>query len=225
MQKTNPSPCYGLLLAAGFSRRFGADKRLQILPSRSNSKATPVGLACLENWLRACGPSHGLDHLYVVTRPDDDFAKLLTSYLQDPQRLSQAPCSLLSAQSAHLGMGHSLASAVSQMPPGALVIGLADMPYVTSTTICALSKQLRDTSDDAIVQACYRGSPGNPLGFGCAQRDTLMRCQGDQGARSLVRAARDEQSLLTIEVADAGILYDIDKPADLADENSERSTW
>jgi len=171
-----------------------------------------VGLASVEQWLAACGTnqsaSDGLNQLYVVSRPDDAFAGLLKA--SEVNR-----CTLLSAADAHLGMGHTLAAAVEQIPPGALVIGLADMPWIKPATLRLLADRLTESPPETMLQPSFKGKPGNPLGFGSAHRSALAQCSGDQGARALVRAARASGTVLEIDVDDSGILYDIDQPEDL----------
>jgi len=209
------------------SRRFGSDKRMHPLPDPEAPAAgsTPVGLRTVQQWLSACSPAdqapgsqsaNTLDHLYVVSRPGDAFAALLEKTLTlDDQAL--APCTLLAATDAALGMGHSLASAVALMPPGALIIGLADMPWVRPATLSVLARKLRESPNNAILKPRYQGKSGNPLGFGPMHQAALEQCCGDEGARALVRHAQASGSLLDIDVDDSGILYDIDHPADLAD--------
>ena len=185
-----------------------------------------VGLASVEQWLAACSTANTaldtLDQLYVVARPDDEFADLLRYYLakqrandQANNRAESTGCTLLSAVDAHLGMGHTLASAVAQIPPGALVIGLADMPWIQPATLKLLAQTLRKSPPDAVLQPRYNGKSGNPLGFGPGHRPALEQCSGDQGARALVRSARVTGSVLDVDVDDSGILYDIDQPDDL----------
>lgn len=203
--------CWGLLLAAGFGRRFGADKRLQTLPGGESVAQTSV-----ENWLAACTPDKAgtrLSHLYVVTRPDDDLARQLGNWVAGKPN---APLSLLSAPEADQGMGHTLASATRQIPAGALLIGLADMPWVQPASLYAIVGRVLGSDDPGvIVQPSYRGQPGNPLGFGPAQRAALSQTSGDQGARALVRDARLHDTLIQLDINDEGILRDVDTPADL----------
>lgn len=204
------------MLAAGFSRRFGKDKRLEPLPN-SGTPGKAVGLASVEQWLAA----DTLDQLYVVARPDDDFAALLTKFLaHEDEKTQSSRCTLLTAVDAHLGMGHTLASAVAQIPPGALVIGLADMPWIAPETVKLLAQRLRESPPDRVLQPRYNGKSGNPLGFGPGHREALKQCSGDQGARALVSSARAAGSVLDIDVDDSGILYDIDQPDDLTGERS-----
>jgi len=216
------SLCFGLLLAAGSSSRFGSDKRLHPLPNSdtATTAAKTIGLASLERWLSACNPtvppSEKLDQIFVVTRPNDAFAALVTQFLTEQQNTPHtANCSLLTATDADQGMGHTLASAVAQIPSGALIIGLADMPWVAAQTLQILARKLRESTATSVIQPRYNGAPGNPLGFGRSHRDALAQLSGDQGARQLVRNARINEAILDVDVQDPGILYDIDQPADL----------
>lgn len=112
-------------------------------------------------------------------------------------------------------MGHSLAQAVSHVPHGTLVVGLSDMPFVRPESISQLVRTLRQSPDTAIVQPSCNGTPGNPLGFGAAHREALTQAAGDQGARRLVKRAKIAGTLQLVEVADDGVLRDIDRPQDL----------
>lgn len=205
------APCYGVLLAAGSSKRFGADKRLQALASGRG-----IAQTTLEHWLAACKPGpvgFALTGIYVVTRPQDALAAHLNTWLRGQATL---PCTLLSSVDADQGMGHTLANAVQQMPPGAVIIGLADMPWVQPDTLQRLAANLHAAASPcAIVQPEYAGQPGNPLGFGAGQRMALGQATGDAGARKLVQAARRDGLVTGVAVDDAGILQDIDTPTDL----------
>lgn len=206
------APCYGLLLAAGVSKRFGADKRLQTLPSGGG-----IAQTSLAHWLAACElgtAGSALTGLYLVTRERDPLAKHLHDWLGNRSAL---PATLLTAIDADLGMGHTLANAVQQIPTGALIVGLADMPWVQPDTVRRIAASLRATDHpNSIVQPEYAGKPGNPLGFGDGQRAALARATGDTGARQLVQAARRDGLVTRLPVDDPGIVLDIDTPADLA---------
>lgn len=184
----------GLILAAGRGTRFGADKRLAHLPG---------GRTLLEATLaRHAGVSQPL---LIVLRPDDEAASVLAR---------QHGAQVLICDHADQGMGHSLACgarALLAMPDvKGVVVDLADMPSVSAETLRRVHQALRDQGQ--AVVPLYRGQMGQPRGLPRACFEALSQLHGDQGARHLL----DWQQAVHIEVDDAGILLDIDRPADLA---------
>jgi molybdenum cofactor cytidylyltransferase len=107
-----------------------------------------------------------------------------------------------------LGMGHSLAAAAPyfQAWPGA-VIALADMPWVSSTTLQAIAQAL---TPDSLVVPHYQGQRGNPVGIGSRYFRELMSLHGDTGARALFQRHADK--VIKLEVPDPTILQDLDTP-------------
>lgn len=183
----------GLILAAGRGTRFGTDKRLARLPD---------GRTLLETVLaRHAGISQPL---LIVLRPDDEAAAALAS---------RHGAQVLVCEDADQGMGHSLACgarALLAMPElDGVLIDLADMPAVSATTLRRVQQALRDTGQ--AVTPRYQGRIGQPRGLPRACFEALSRLRGDQGARHLL----DWQQAVHVEVEDAGILLDIDRPADL----------
>jgi molybdenum cofactor cytidylyltransferase len=63
----------------------------------------------------------------------------------------------------------------------------------------------------------YRGRGGHPSGFGCATWPALAACRAvDQGARGVIRELERHGRVVRFEVADPGVIADIDTPDDLA---------
>lgn len=187
----------GILLAAGFSRRFGvADKLMHGL-----SDGRPLALAAAQNLRLA------LPRTVAVVRPDNRaLAELLTA-----AGVSVVYC----ATHAH-DMSASLSTAVrhaASLRPVAdgYVIALADMPYIQPQTIRRIADALANGA--GIVVPVYRQQRGHPVAFAAKFRSELESVQGDEGARSIVRRHQDEVCLLTCD--DAGIVADIDTPSDL----------
>ena len=153
------------------------------------------------------------EQLWVVTRKDD--AQVATL-------LSTTRAHLLQAADADKGMGHSLAAAardIQRQHTGALVVGLADMPYVARQTLSACVDRLSELqpAERRVVQPRYEGQPGNPVGFSAALVPELANCHGDEGARQLVKQAKADKFLSYLEVDDPGVLHDIDTPAGIND--------
>jgi len=185
----------GILLAAGFSRRFGtANKLTHILQD-----GRPVGLAAAQNLVAAIPDS------IAVIRPDDHLLGEL---------LSKAGIHVLTCTADQQDMADSLVAAIkytSGMAADCFVIALADMPFIRSTTIAMVAQQLRDGAD--IVMPEYQGQRGHPVGFSSKFRNALESLRGDEGARSIIR--QHAQQISTFECDDPGILADIDTLADL----------
>ncbi len=187
-----------ILLAAGASRRFGADKRKHLLAG-----GLPMLHATAEKYL-AC-----FEQVVVVLRPGDEGleAALLERFA------AQAPRVVFAAQ-AELGMGHSLAAGIAAAADWAYAfIALADMPFVEVATLRELDRIMQAAGPDAIVQPSFEGNPGHPVGFGRGHFAELAAMSGDAGARSLVKHAGAE--VLAVPVADRGVLRDVDQPTDL----------
>ena len=105
-------------------------------------------------------------------------------------------------------MANSLASGIAMAKnwPAAL-IGLGDMPYISSATYLVLQQAL--LSQDIVIPV-MEGRRGNPVGFCKRFYDEIMQLQGDQGARSLLEKYAEE--CFEMEVKDNGIFRDIDTP-------------
>ena len=187
----------GILLAAGFSRRFGAeDKLLQPLPD-----GRLIAVAAAEHLIEAI-PSC----VAVVRAENKVLAEMLTS----------KGFKLVFCDESKPEMADSLATAIrfaggfAEANDG-FVIALADMPYIEAATIRAVAEQLGE--GESIVMPSYQGQRGHPVGFSAKFRHELESLQGDEGARSIVKRYPDEVCLFAC--VDAGILADIDTPADL----------
>lgn len=182
----------GILLAAGASRRFGADKLTQVLP---NGEWVAVR-ACLN--LMA-----GVDKVVVVLRPGSD--ELIAA-------LQAVGAEVVICAEAEQGMGVSLAFGVNAAKQAdAWLVALADMPWLLPATIAKLSDSLR--LGKLIVAPCRQKRRGHPVGFAKALGPELMSLSGDVGAKYLIQAHQADVHLLACD--DPGIFKDIDTPVDL----------
>lgn len=184
----------GILLAGGRGTRFDPsgrrDKLQQALP-----RGDAVAVAAAKNMLAV------LPAVVGVVRHDNPELQL---------RLKQAGCTVSLCETSGQGMAASLVHGLSQARNAdAWIIALADMPYVTSSTIGALRDALCNGADIAVP--VWDGRRGNPVGFGRRHLDALMQLRGDEGARGLLKA----WPVVEVPVNDAGIFHDIDTPGDL----------
>ena len=187
------APIVGILLAAGASTRFRANKLLHPLPD-----ATPIAVAAARN-LRSA-----LDRVIAVVRPGvPELARALTD----------AGAEVTVCPDAAAGMGHSLAHAIATSPDaGGWVVALADMPFVAPESIRRVAAALHDGADLAAPE--YLGKRGHPVGFATRYREDLAALTGDAGARAVLK--RDDALIRLVDVDDPGVLRDIDTPEDLA---------
>lgn len=182
----------GILLAAGQGTRFGGDKLLA--PA---ADGTPIGVMAARNLAAA------LDEVVAVVRPED--ARLA-------QLLAAAGVAVEKCPTAWQGMGSSLAHAVrARADADGWVVALADMPRIRPETIRAVADAL--AAGAALVAPRHAGSRGHPVGFSSAYGPRLVRLSGDAGAREIIRSERER--MLLLECDDAGVLADVDTPADL----------
>lgn len=180
-----------LLLAAGRGRRFGSDKRFVRLPD---------GKSLLEaslDTVRAAGLP-----LCVCLRSGDHAGEAL---------MRERDITWVSCSSADQGMGHTIAEGMrGAVAWDAVLIALADMPRIQSSTFRAVA---RNCCRDRIVAPTYNGKRGHPVGFGVRYFEGLTGLEGDVGARVLLSQHADW--LEEVPVGDPGILYDVDRPSDL----------
>jgi len=118
----------------------------------------------------------------------------------------------LQCRKAGEGMGSTLAEAVGSIAQqwDAVLVALGDMPWIESATYRAVATQV---SADTICQPRFEGQRGHPVAFGRGFYPELLALAGDSGARGVVQRYRD--SVVPLTVNDAGIIRDIDMPADL----------
>lgn len=185
----------GLILAAGASRRFGSDKRRATLPDGRSMLET-----CAARFAQVFAP-----HLAIVLPPDDEFGCEVCSRTGAAIVVNPAP---------QHGMGGSLACGIAWFAARpevqGVVIGLADMPALQADSIRLVRDCLDETRQP--VAATCRGLLGHPRGIPRRGFASLMRLQGDAGARSVI----DWTQATHVAVRDAGALADIDTPEKLA---------
>lgn len=228
-----PSAWVGILLAAGAGSRYlaaadgGASARHhKLLATLQDGR--PVALASAQSLLSVVPET-----IAIVT---DDPRALAA-------QLSDAGCEILQIPASPHGMGISLAAAarylinrqttpvsqngrhagsgvdacteagpdIAAAPAATLsgcIVALADMPWIRPGTLTQL---LAHAAPDRIVVPVYNGQRGHPVVFGADFLRELAGLTGDTGARAILA----RHGVVEIECDDAGVVRDVDTPADL----------
>jgi molybdenum cofactor cytidylyltransferase len=183
-------PVGAIVLAAGFSSRFGSSKLLAEL-----SSGKTVFQQTVERIAEA------FPELLVVTRPE-----MVTAL----QKLAQGT-SILGFEHADQGMGATLAFAAQQIGDwDGCVVCLGDMPFIEASTYSLIAELV---TVDSIVTPTFDSKMGNPVAFGKNLYTDLEALTGDSGGRRLT--SMYPQAVRELRVSDPGILQDIDTPEEL----------
>lgn len=177
-----------VLAAAGMSRRFRQESGQHKL--LASLKGKPV----LQHTLEQAG-STGLD-IIVVTRPEDLALHALLHNVK-------------SVFCASTGLGDSIAAGVGACQNyDAVIVALADMPFLTTESYQAVSRAL-DASP--LARPLIGRRPGHPVGFQRSFFPVLRQLSGDVGAQSVLQ----NQHIRYVQLSDRGCVEDIDYPDDL----------
>lgn len=187
----------GVLLAAGRGTRFDpAGARLKLLEpaTRGPHLGMPLAVAAARSLRDAVD-----EVIAVVAPPVNEPVRRLHGLLQDEG------CRLVVNPRAAEGQATSIACGIgAASSAGGWVIALADMPAIQPSTVRQIVAALR--AGAATVAPAHQGRRGHPVGFAAALQPQLAALTGDTGARSVLL----QHPPLIIEVADAGVLYDVD---------------
>lgn len=184
----------GLLLAAGRSKRFGADKLLAKLRGKAVIRWSAEALAA------------GVDELYVVLPPAADTMT---------QALARLDARFVVNLSRDEGMGSSIRAGVAAMPPDteAIVIALGDQPLADPTTVDAVVAKWR-TEQSSAVTTRYDDGQGHPVLFARDSFALLSALRGDVGARAVLETLGVRVSVVRVE---SPMPVDVDTPEALRD--------
>lgn len=189
-----------LILAAGFSRRFGSDKRRHVM-----SNGTSLLVATIRLYLSVYNET-----AVILRRQDDEISRYIKQVLPESDRLR-----ILHSEHSESGMGHTISDGIKQLTHWKYVIlALGDMPRSQPSTLATIKKHLvtctdySANADPKIVQPYFNQIPGHPVGFTQNLFDELQTLTGDQGAKSVLK--RHSEHLIRLEVNDPGVLWDLD---------------
>ncbi len=181
----------GILLAAGRSQRMGQPKLL--LPWRGVPLVRHVAQIALDS---------NLDELLVVVGHRADHVRAALEGL--PVRIVHN-ASFLEGQSTSIQAG---VQALRQ-DTEAVAVMLGDQPLLEPATVNMLLAAYK-VSAAPIVVPRYKGRRGNPVVLEQSLFPALLALTGDEGARPILR--KQEAQIHWVDVADEGILLDVDTP-------------
>jgi molybdenum cofactor cytidylyltransferase len=200
----------GLLLAAGYSRRFGSDKLAARVPGPPDGAPQSVLQMSAQSLIAACPLSvavvrHGSAHCATLHALGFDVVEL------DAPQAQARPA----GEPVHEpGLGDSIAAGARrliELRASGCVLLLGDLPFVQTATVAAVRSAVE--AGASIAVACHQGQRGHPVGFAAQHLPSLTQLTGDEGARTLLQT--HAQQLQMCDVNDPGALRDIDRPEDL----------
>lgn len=186
---------YGILLAAGESRRMGYPKPLLKLDDGETFVAHIARLMLpVVTRLTVVVGAHA-DRVRAAIPDDPRIAVVLNA---DWER----------------GQLSSIKAGIRALLPdaSAAMIHLADHPKVKASTVEMVADAYRRAAKPIAI-ARHAGHRGHPVIFGRALFAELLDAPEDQGARVVVNA--DPSRIVYIDVDDPGILLDLDTPEEL----------
>lgn len=110
------------------------------------------------------------------------------------------------------GMAASIRAGVKGLKNQVIMVVLADMPEITASDLHLLLG-LHGQGISPIVQAAsHDGVPGQPVVFAAKYLKHLAKLQGDEGAKSILKAHARDVALIALK--DARAVTDLDTPED-----------
>ena len=190
----------GVILAAGQSRRMGAQNKLL---------AEIDGVPIIRRTAKALLDG-GLNDLVIVTGHEH---RLVAAALDD------LPVTCIYNDEYQSGQASSVACGVRHHQNGshaAVLIALGDMPLVRPELIAALLRDHSSLPDatDRITLPVFDGRRGNPVIWGRGFFDELVALTGDAGGRIIF--AENKNAVNSLGWPDDSIHLDIDTPEALA---------
>lgn len=187
------SPIGAVVPAAGASTRFGSRKLL----------ADVDGAPLLQRTLAALLQA-GVDRVILVVRDGDAFDGV--GALGDPR------VTMVGNPDPERGMFSSIQAGLAAISGlGPVLVIPADMPFVAAATVAAIAGRAA-VSDDVVIPV-HDGRRGHPIALPGRLRAPLLAL--DPTTTLKMALARLHPAVTLIEVADPGIVRDVDTPADL----------
>jgi molybdenum cofactor cytidylyltransferase len=188
----------GVILASGVSSRMGRSKALLSVGSNGPSFVRHIATTLLEG---------GVSDVLVIGRPEDAALRSEVEQLGARVRFVENP------NAAHGQLSSVVAGINAVDHPGtrAVVITPVDVPLVRAASVAAVIDAFV-LLHAPIVRATSGGRHGHPVLFAHPLFGELRRADPAVGAKSVMRA--HEAEIANVEVADPGVLTDVDSPED-----------
>ncbi len=182
----------GIVLAAGQSRRMGAENKMTV---------EVLGKPMVQHVVQAADQSK-LESLSVVTGHE---AEAVMKVLEG-NKISQ-----VHNPNYQIGLSSSLACGIGRLDAKTshAMIMLGDMPFIKADMIDVMIAKA-DENPQCIIVATHGGKRGNPVLWPRKYFDELQSITGDVGAKHILAANQD--SVLEVELGEAASL-DLDTPA------------
>lgn len=191
----------GIYLAAGKSRRMGANKL-----------ALPVGKMALGSLALDTAVQSKLDEICIVTNADGNLDWL-------PEQLkTHEKCTIVTCLNAGDGQSASLSCGLEyarKAGASAIVVLLADQPFITIRMIDEMVSCLKRHPDSKYIATTHEGTMKPPILFSRDLFPALQAIQGDQGARNVLRGILIEEGK-QLPCEDARLVFDVDDADDYA---------
>ncbi|WP_304942149.1 molybdenum cofactor cytidylyltransferase [Vallitalea guaymasensis] len=179
-----------IILAAGFSRRFGREKLLMKLDGK------PMITHVIETIIKSDFKE------IILVYQNEEIKKIAENY----------NVKYVYNQSAITGMSSSIKCAIMEASEtDAYMFINGDQPFVDSQVIEELITTFNNRKESIIVPR-YDGERGNPVIFGSNWKDDFLRITGDIGGRNIIKDNKDEVYYLDISESKWGL--DIDTKED-----------
>lgn len=182
----------GLILAAGGASRFGGPKQLAHLDDRPLIE-------------------HALDAMLAVPSIDSVVVTLGANASEIVRGSSLKDADVVEVEDWREGIAASLRAGVARLGSSdAVVVTLADQPFVTPQVIAMILDHAEDSTAPA-ARATFDGKPGHPVLISSDLFGQISALQGDDGARDLLEA----EGCIHVECSHLASGLDVDTASDL----------
>lgn len=195
-KKKSNRKVYGLILAAGQSRRMGKDNKL----------LSTLGEKPLIKHVADALTATSVEGVYVVTghestKIEKELSGKLIQFVHNPLFAS--------------GLSSTLKKGVAALPEDAdgVLVCLGDMPLTGSEVLEALINTFNEAPSESICIPTFEGKNGNPVLWPRSCFSEIMELEGDVGARALIGLHAD--IVEHVPVDNPSIFIDVDTASDL----------
>lgn len=191
-----------ILLAAGFSRRFGGNKLMYQVEGK------PLYLRAGELLLDL-----------KEQRKDVEAVRAVTRYPQIQKELERRGIKTVLHLNSEKGISSSVQAGLQSVleeikvrrPSAArgFCFFVGDQPYLRADTVSGLLDSFPECGK-GIGRLCCRGKPGSPAVFSERYIPELLALTGDQGGRQIMK--KHPEDVWELEIEDGSELWDLDRP-------------